>query len=121
MNLDDFIITCFCWIDEMLPVVTQGQRLRQAGPMPTLSDSEVLTIEVVGSYLGLSQDSAIFDYFRRHSSHFFPVLARLHRRLWCWLRDEAVRHDPLVGIVDSMPVPVCRFARPPGVLGFVAS
>lgn len=128
MNLDDFIITCFCWIDEMLPIITQGQRLRQRGPMPTLADSEVLTIEVVGSYLGLSQDEALFAYFREHYTHFFPALARLHRstfvrqaanlwaikeRLWCWLRDQAVRHDPLVGIIDSMPLPVCRFARAP--------
>jgi Transposase DDE domain len=128
MSLDDFIITCFCWIDEMMPMITQGQRLRRAGPMPVLSDSEVLTIEVVGSYLGLSQDKALFDHFRWHYSHFFPALQQVHRttfvrqaanlwavkeRLWCWLRDHAVRHDPLVGIVDSVPMPVCRFARAP--------
>jgi hypothetical protein len=58
MNLDDFIITCFCWIDEMQPTLLQGQRLRQRGPMPILCDSEVLTIEIVGSYLGLSQNEA---------------------------------------------------------------
>lgn len=56
MNLDDCIITWFRRIDEMLPTLTHGQRLRQRGPMPKLSDSEVLTIEVVGTYLGLSQD-----------------------------------------------------------------
>lgn len=126
MNLDDLIITCFCWIDEMMPLVTQGQRLRQRGPMPQLADSEVLTMEVVGSYLGLSQDKALFAYFQQHYHHFFPTLAGLHRttfirqaanlwaikeRLWCLLRDQVVRHDWVVGIIDSMPVPVCRFAR----------
>jgi hypothetical protein len=50
INLDDFIITCFCTIDEMLPAVTKGQRLRQRGPMPQLADSEVITMEVVGTY-----------------------------------------------------------------------
>lgn len=128
MNLDDFSITCFCWIEEMMPTITHGQRLRQRGPMPKLSDSEVLTMEVVGSYLGLSQDKELFEYFRQHYTHFFPALAELARstfvrqsanlwsikeRLWCWLRDEVVRCDPLVGIIDSMPVPVCRFARAP--------
>jgi len=34
MNLDDFIITCFCLIDEMLPTATKGKRLRTRGPMP---------------------------------------------------------------------------------------
>jgi len=47
MNLDDFIITCFCVIDEMLPTATKGKRLRTRVPLPKLADSEVVTIEVV--------------------------------------------------------------------------
>jgi hypothetical protein len=27
MNLDDYSITCFCLIDEMLPIATKGKRL----------------------------------------------------------------------------------------------
>ncbi len=126
MNLDDFIIACFCLIDDQLPEVLKGKPLRTRGPAPRLSDSEVLTIEVVGSYLGISQDKALYDYFRRHYAHFFPALACLHRttfvrqaanlwavkeRLWCHLRDELIRYDPTVAIVDSLPLPVCRFAR----------
>ena len=72
MNLDDFIITCFCTIDEIVPSVTKGKRLRERGPMPKLADSEVITMELVGTYLGLSQDQEVFDYFRRHYAHFFP-------------------------------------------------
>jgi hypothetical protein len=133
MSLDDFIITCFCWIDEALPQVTKGKPLRARGPQPKVSDSEVLTIEVVGSYLGLSQDQALFDYFRRHYTHFFPALAQVHRttwvrqaanlwavkeRLWCLLRDQVVRQDPLMGIIESVPLPVCRFARAPWCVRF---
>lgn len=128
MSLDDFIITCFCLIDEMVPQVTGGQRVRRHGPKPKLADSEVLTMEVVGSYLGLSQESQLFAYFQRHYAHFFPRLATVHRstfvrqaanlwaikeRLWCWLRDEVISYDPTVSIVDSVPLPVCRFARAP--------
>jgi hypothetical protein len=130
MNLDDFIITCFCVIDEMIPMITKDQRLRARGPAPKLSDSEVITMEVVGSYLGLSQDQELFDYFRRHYPHFFPALDGLHRstfvrqaanlwavkeRVWCWLRDEVISYDPSLSIVDSVPLPVCRFARAPWV------
>src|SRR5205807_6094114 len=79
MNLDDFIITCFCLIDEMIPMITKDQRLRARGPVPKLADSEVITMEVVGSYLGLSQDQELFEYFQRHSTHFFPALDGLHR------------------------------------------
>ena len=74
MDLDTFIITVFCWIDEAIPRVTGGGRLRERGPAPTLTDSEVLTMEVVGEYLGLVQDSAQFAYFRQHYAHVFPLL-----------------------------------------------
>ncbi|HEX4207929.1 MAG TPA: hypothetical protein VHZ51_27760 [Ktedonobacteraceae bacterium] len=79
MNLDDFIITCFCLIDEMIPMAIKDQRVRARGPVPTLSDSEVITMEVVGSYLGLAQDSELVAYFQRHYVHFFPGLLGLHR------------------------------------------
>lgn len=133
MSLDDFIITCFCWIDDALPTIMEGKKVRQAGPQPTLSDSEVLTIELVGSYLGLSQDQELFETFGRHYRHFFPALLSIHRttfvrqaanlwavkeRLWMRLRDEMIRQDELVGIIESMPIPVCRFARAPWCVRF---
>jgi hypothetical protein len=34
------------------------------------------------------------------------------------LRDEVIRQDELVGIIDSMPIPVCRFARAPWCVRF---
>jgi hypothetical protein len=88
---------------------------------------------VVGSYLGLSQDKAPFTYFQRHYCHFFPALVGLHRttfvrqaanlwsikeRVWCWLRDTVISYDPSLSIVDSVPVPVCRFARAPWCVRF---
>jgi hypothetical protein len=130
MDLDTFIIAVFCVLDEAIPRVTGGQRLRERGPEPTLADSEVLTREVVGEYLGLVQDSALFDsalfaYFRRHYAHFFPALSHRHRttfvrqatnlwrlkeRLW---QDVLTRvpHDEHFAIIDRFPVPVCQFAR----------
>ena len=78
MDLDTFIIAVFCCLDDTLKALLQGKRLRQRGSAPVLSDSEVLTevltMEVVGEYLGLSEDTALFRYFRRHYRHFFPGL-----------------------------------------------
>ncbi|HKC64021.1 MAG TPA: IS982 family transposase, partial [Pyrinomonadaceae bacterium] len=93
--------------------------------MPLLSDAEVLTIEVVGEYLGMDQDKAIFTYFRRHFGHFFPALCAVHRTTFArqaanlWRVKEKLwqhlsRHlevDRAVSLIDSFPVPVCRFAR----------
>jgi Transposase DDE domain len=125
MDLDDFIITVFCLVDEAIPATLNGQRLRKRGPHPILADSEVITMEVVGEYLGLEQDSRLFAYCRRHYAHFFPALRTLHRttfvrqaaNLWrlkecLWQRVLArLPHDPTFAIIDSFPLPVCQFAR----------
>src|SRR5690348_7262538 len=127
MDLDDVIIVVFCLVDAAVPHLTDGQRLRQRGPQPVLADSEVITMEVVGAYRGLEQDSALFAYFRRHYAHFFPALRTLHRttfvrqaaNLWrlkerLWQRVLArVPHDPTFAISDSFPLPVCQFAPVP--------
>jgi hypothetical protein len=125
MDLDDFIITVFCVVDEALPEITRGQRVRQRGPAPLLWDSEVVTMEIVGEYLGLAHDTALFAYFRQHYAHFFPGLRSLHRttfvrqaanlwrlkeRLWQHLLPR-LPHDPTFALVDSFPLPVCQFAR----------
>ena len=123
MDLSTFIITVFCLIDDRLKDLG---RLRERGPAPTLCDSEVLTIEVVGEFLGLDEDTELFAYFRRHYAHFFPNLRCVHRTtftrqaanlwkvkelLWRELLISCVPHDPTFAMCDSMPLPVCLFAR----------
>lgn len=122
----------FCLIDDTLPKSLAQQPLRQRGPQPKLADSELLTIEIVGEYIGLCQDKAIFDYFRRHFAHFFPALTTLHRttfvrqsaNLWkvkeaLWQRlIEQTYCDEGFAIVDSFPVAVCKFARARRCKGF---
>src|SRR5918998_4275146 len=76
MDLSTFIVSVFCLIDDR---IADLGRLRARGPAPTLCDSEVLTIEVVGEFLGLDEDTELFAYFRRHYAHFFPNLLRVHR------------------------------------------
>ncbi len=125
MDLDTLIVATDCLVDDELRALTGGRRLRQRGPDPVLADAEVLTIEVVGEFLGLDQDKATFEHFRRHYGAWFPALRRVHRttfarqaanlwavkeRLWRALAAQ-VPHDPGVSLVDRFPVPVCRFAR----------
>lgn len=125
MDLASFIIAVYCRIDDTLQQILQGKRLRQRGPAPLLSDSEVLTIEVVGAWLGIEEDQALYRYFRDCWSAFFPGLAQIHRTtflrqaanlyqikiaIWQALLRE-LPGDPGCSIVDSLPLPVCRFAR----------
>ena len=69
MDLSPFIVSVFCLIDDRTKDLG---RLRERGPAPTLCDSEVLTIEVVGEFLGIDEDPELFAYFRRHYAHYFP-------------------------------------------------
>lgn len=125
MDLDTLIVTVFCFIDDALKSTLEGKPVRQRGPQPLLSDAEVLTMETVGEFLGLDQDKAMFAYFRRHYVHFFPALRSLHRTTFArqsanlWKVKERVwqhaltrlGYDPALSLIDSFPVPVCRFAR----------
>ena len=121
MDLSTFIVAVFCLIDDRL----KGKRIRSRGPAPKLSDAEVLTIEVVGEFLGLDTDQDIHLFFRRHYGEWFPTLGEVHRttfsrqaanlwklkeRLWQELLALAP-HEPAFSLVDSMPLPVCLFAR----------
>jgi hypothetical protein len=85
----------------------------------------VLTIEIVGEFLGLDTDEAIFRYFRRHYGEWFPTLRFVHRttfarqaaNLWKVKQDiwqellSLAPHKPTFAICDSMPLPACLFAR----------
>ena len=121
MDLITFLTSVFYLADNWL----QGQRLRQRGPRPTLCDSEVLTMEIVGEFLGIDTDKGLYDCFRRHHSDCFPALRRIDRttftrqaanlwhakmRLWQHLLQHLSR-DADVSLIDSFPMPVCRFAR----------
>lgn len=128
MDLESFTIAVLCLVEELLADLPAGPdwvRVRTRGPAPTLADSEVLTMEVVGEFLGHDRDVAIRDYFRREHPDWFPALGRVHRttfvrqaanlwavkeRLWGLLRERVVV-DPALACVDSVPVPVCRFGR----------
>lgn len=121
MDLSTFIVAVFCLIDDQL----EERRIRSRGPAPKLSDSEVLTIEIVGEFLGLDTDKGIYLFFRRHYREWFPTLGEVHRTTFCrqaanlWKIKEHLwqeflslaPHDPTFAICDSMPLPACLFAR----------
>jgi hypothetical protein len=75
MDITTFMIAVYCLIEDHLT----GRRLRKRGPQPTLRDSEVLTIEVVGEFLGIDTESNIFTHFRRHYADWFPGLRKITR------------------------------------------
>jgi hypothetical protein len=125
MDLETFLVAVYCVTDDALQNVLHGTHLRQRGPAPRLGDSEVIAMELAGEYLGIETDLGIYRYFRRHWAPLFPALPHVHRTTFLrqaanlWRVKEAlwqhliprVHHDAALAILDSVPVPVCRFAR----------
>ncbi|MEE3719403.1 hypothetical protein V2H45_21915 [Tumidithrix elongata RA019] len=72
--MEYFIIAVFCKIDELLKEVTKTQSVRAKGFEPALSDSEVITMEIVAEYQGIDTDIGIWKYFRKHWQEWFPAL-----------------------------------------------
>ena len=93
---------------------------------PHLSDSEVITMELVGEWGGYDGDEAIWQYFKRHWRAWVPRLGarttfvRQAANLW---RLKQLLQERLVTdlgartadchIIDGFPIAVCKLARAP--------
>ena len=124
MPIEQFIIEVFCLIDDELEKILLGKKLRQRGRLPGLSDSEVITMEIVGEFLGKDCDTDIWQYFMMHWLHFFPKIpdrtnfakqaANLHvlkRLLQESLACKLGVFADNLHLIDGLPIPVCKFAR----------
>jgi len=124
MLIDEFIISVYCCVEDLFNRVQKNTKLRQRGFSPKFTDIEVLTIEIVGEFLGLENDKMIWEYFKRHWSHWFPNLpcrttfVRQSANLWkikqVLQREFSINLGALKDnwhIIDGFPIPVCHFAR----------
>ncbi len=123
MSLSDFIIFVFCVIDDELKKINLGS-LRKRGFQPSLSDSETITIEIVGEFLGIDTDKGIWKYFKTHWIDFFPgipsrtTFVRLAANLWHVkqllqkkLSTACGGNSDCLHIVDGLPMKVCTFGH----------
>lgn len=124
MSIEEFIIAVFCLIDDELKNLLRGRKLRARGPSPGLADSEVITMEVVGEFLGIDCEKAIWQYFKNHWLYLFPKMpdrsnfvrqvANLHI-IKCMLQEKIAAalgvFNDCLHLIDGLPMPVCKFAR----------
>ena len=121
MNITDYIVKVFVMSDDFCKIYYPPRKLRARGPLPKLADSEVITMELVGEYLGFHCDEAIYNYFAQHWHNWFPNLpdrsnfVRQCVNLWN-VKQQFFEHisrfqDRYLQILDSMPVEVCKFVR----------
>ena len=118
-----FIIAVYCVIEETYQdLFPEGVRRR--GVEPELSDAEALTIVIVGEFLGLERDKAIFEYFFKHYRAWFPglkertVLVRqwanlwqVEQRVWQALVARSGADQAAYQVLDTLPIPLCGLKR----------
>ena len=123
MPLEEFIIWVYCWTDENMGKVLGNTKLRSRGFQPKLSDSEVITMEIVGEFLSHDTDKAIWTYFKTHWLSFFPELtsrssfAKQASNLWYvkQLLQDKLNEESCMNtqyfIVDGFPMTTAHFKR----------
>ena len=124
MSVEDFIITVYCLIDDELKKLLQEKKLRSRGFEPKLTDAEIITMEVVGEFLGKDTDTGVWRYFSQHWRKLFPELgsrsnfAKHCANLWqlkqslqvVFLKGIGAQTD-ILHMSDGFPIPICHFKR----------
>jgi hypothetical protein len=128
LSVSDFIHAVYALIDDAYRAFLRescgGRPLRASGRTPCLSDSEVITMIVVGEFLGFDTDEGIHAYFRQHWGQLFhriphrTTFLRQAANLWviiAHIQQALARHlgafDDTVHIVDGLPMTVANVNR----------
>ena len=127
-SLEEFIIAVYCVVDGFLVLFSERHNLRKGGFAPAFSDSETLTLLLVGEFLGLDTDKAIHAFFRRGRwREWFPrlghrtTLARQSANLWRVMQVLAQRlgaFEETVHLIDGFPMVVSCITRAARCRGF---
>jgi hypothetical protein len=105
-------------------IIAETGRLRQRGPHPTFSDSEVMTVALIAETFFHGHEEWCLAFVRQYHHDLFPQLLadrrfNRRRRLIAGL-IEAVRQfytawliapDDAIRLVDRAPIPVCTYMR----------
>jgi len=124
-TFEDFILLVFSIIDDLYQqaVPTSVSQRRYVG-MAKMSDSEIITLSICGELLGIDSENAWYSFVKRNFRHLFPRLCcrtRFNRTRRALLqvteliRQKLAQSFPIPSsryfVIDSFPLPVCKFGR----------
>ena len=119
-NLKDLITTIFMIISDIYEGVTPTEIKQQKGIQAMkMSDVEIITIVITGELMSIDSERAWYGFCRKNLSDLFPHFCersrvnRIHRNLHSVI-NEIRRASNVISdtqIVDSLPLPVCKFGR----------
>lgn len=123
MPIENFIIEVFCVVEKYFEQVLKV-KLRQRGPRSNLFDSEIITMEIVGEFLGCHEDKGIWQYFDTHWKNWFPMLGsrktfvkqafnlwRIKEKMQRSIANDLLAFVDDIHLFDGFPLPVCHFRR----------
>jgi uncharacterized protein YfbU (UPF0304 family) len=125
VELKDFITVAYIIIDDIYQEVTPTYiKERRNIKDSMLSDSEIITIGIVGELLTIDSEKAWHSFCSKNLRDLFPNMCsrtRFNRtrrhldKVIELIRDEITKRlgfsDNPHRVVDSMPIPVCHFGR----------
>lgn len=122
-DLETVIVTAYVAVDTFSRAEIVPHLGVRPGPAPRMSDSEVLTLVLLGQWRASSERALVRwaaaclrdwfpillsqSAFHRRVHHLGPVLARL----MVWLADDLGAAETPYQIVDTVPVPLARQCR----------
>lgn len=123
MSIEEFIISVYCLIEEKYKEIVGDKKLRSRGEDPSLSDCEVITMLIIGEYMGLGSDKKIWRYFKNHWQSWFPEigsctnfgrqganLCHVQEKMQKSLSDILCDNKNLF-LFDGFPIPICNPKR----------
>lgn len=123
-EFDDFCLWMYVMIDDLWQEIEP--MFKRPGPKPECSDSELITMVLVGECRGWDMETDMLSYWREHRDLFpnIPSQSRFNRRRRnlmqafnllrrIVLQTLDVAQDPQC-VIDSLPIPVVQFHLVPG-------
>lgn len=124
-DLKDFFTVVFVLIDDVYnEIIPSKIKNRRNVSDSKLSDSEIISISLVGEAFSVNSENAWFYFVKKNFKDLFPNICdrsrfnRTKRNLYLVIKEIQKYFSELsifsnddVRIIDSMPIPVCRFAR----------
>ena len=124
-TFEDFILLVYTIINDLYQqfapdCVSQRRNVGTA----KMSDSEIITLSICGELIGMDSENAWYSFVKRNYRHLFPSLCcrtRFNRTRRALLqvtelpRQKLAHSFPMPAsryfVIDSFPLPVCKFGR----------
>ena len=124
-TFEDFILLVYTIIDDLYQqFVPASVSQRRNVDTAKMSDPEIITLSICGELIGMDSENAWYSFVKRNFRHLFPTLCsrtwfnrtrrallQVTELLWQKLAQSFPIPASRYFVIDSFPLPVCKFGR----------